>query len=98
MTARFKIHHLRDFVAERKRGAAKLSRRSLFDACRSVMGDLGDDFSGFAIVVWGKDGELRSAYDPGTGPIRTALIPTLAGDALNRHVSLDMTPPTSLGD
>lgn len=55
--------------------------------------DLGDDISGYALVIWGKDGEVRSAYDPGQGPLKAGVIPTLAGDALNRHVALDMAPP-----
>jgi hypothetical protein len=87
------VHQLSEIVSERKRADAKNSRRSLFEACKTVTNDLGDDISGYAIVVWGKDGELRSADDAGAGPIKPALIPTLAGDALIRHVALDMAPP-----
>jgi hypothetical protein len=93
MTSRVHFHHLATIVSDRKRDDAKNSRRSLFEACKTVATDLGDEFSGFAIVVWGKDGELRSAYHAGNGPVKPALIPTLAGDALNRHVTLDMAPP-----
>lgn len=51
---------------------------------------------GFAIVAWGRDGDLRSAYQIDNGPISAALLPTLVGDALNRHVSLEMAPATKL--
>ena len=88
-----RIHHLSDIIAERKLSDAKNSRRALFDACRLLLNALGGDIVGFAVVAWSKDGELRSAYDAGQGPIKAALIPTLAGDALNRHVALDMAPP-----
>jgi hypothetical protein len=97
MTANVHIHHLSEIVSDRKRADAKNSRRSLFEACRTVAGDLGDDLAGYAVVVWGKDGELRSVYEAGQGPIKPALIPTLAGDALNRHVALDMAPPAHKG-
>jgi len=60
----------------------------------SILEQLGDDVSGFALVVWDRRGELRSSYNTGHGPLRPALVPTLAGDALNRHVALDMAPPT----
>lgn len=96
MTARVRIHNLIEIITERKKLEAKGVRQSMYEACRSISIDLGDDIAGFAIVVWGSDGELRSAYDPGRGPIKAALIPTLAGDALNRHVALDMASPVRL--
>ncbi len=71
---------------------AKDVRRSLFERCREVLEELGEDVSGFAVVVWTRDGELRSAFDTGYGPLRAPLIPTLAGDALNRHVAATMEP------
>jgi len=45
------------------------------------------------MVAWTWQGELCGALDTGYGPIRSAFIPTLAGDALNRHVTLEMAPP-----
>jgi hypothetical protein len=51
---------------------------------------LGDEISGFAIVVWDKKGDLRSAYDATRGPIGPALVPTLVSDALNRHVAVKL--------
>src|SRR5258708_5440480 len=97
MTANVQIHHLSEIVSDRKRVEAKNTRRALFEACRAVADDLGDDLAGYAVIVWGKDGELRSAYEAGQGPIKPALVPTLAGDALNRHVARDMAPPDRKG-
>jgi hypothetical protein len=77
----------------RRRDEARQFRARLFAQCRQIIGDLGEDASGFAMVVWDRNGELRSAYDTGHGPLRPGIIPTLAGDALNRHVALDMAPP-----
>jgi hypothetical protein len=77
----------------RRQDEARQFRARLFAQCRKIVDELGDDASGFAMVVWDRCGELRSAYDTGQGPLRPAIIPTLAGDALNRHVALDMAPP-----
>jgi hypothetical protein len=77
----------------RRQDEARQFRARLFAQCRKIINELGDDASGFAMVVWDRSGELRSAYDTGLGPLRPGIIPTLAGDALNRHVALDMAPP-----
>jgi hypothetical protein len=93
MTEHVRINHLRVVVAERKRDAAKSSRRSLCDARKSALEELGDDFSDFAVAAWACDGDLRPSYDPDAGLIGPVLISTLLGDAFNRHVALDMAPP-----
>ena len=80
----------------RRRDEVRQVRARLFVQCRQILDELGEDVSGFAIVVWDRSGELRSAYDTGHGPLRPAIIPTLVGDALNRHVALDMAPPVRL--
>lgn len=96
MKPRVKVHDLTAVIAERKRSEAKSARQSLFEACKTLIELIGDDFSGFAIVAWSRDGALHTAYQPGSGPIRADLIPTLAGDALNRHVTLDMAEAEGL--
>lgn len=68
--------------------AAKELRATLFQRCRAAIEQMGDDISGFALVVWDKEGHMRSAYDASSGPIRAPLVPTLAADALNRHVAV----------
>jgi len=52
------------------------------------MDQCGEDIAGFALVVWDKEGGMRTAYDTTRGPIRAALVPTLVADALNRHVAV----------
>jgi hypothetical protein len=84
---------LADVSLDRKVAAARALRADLYARCRSILAELGDEVSGFALVVWDREGELRSAYDTGYGPLRPAIIPTLASDALNRHVALDMATP-----
>ncbi len=85
---------LRVVEDERRREEARNVRAALFAECRSILEQLGEDVSGFALVIWDRQGDLRSSYYTGYGPIRSALVPTLAGDALNRHVGLDMEQPT----
>ncbi len=78
-------------VAERKARAArdaKHMREELFEACRDAVENLDDELFGFALVVWGKDGVMRTAYHAAQGPIGPALVPTLVSDALNRHVAV----------
>lgn len=71
-----------------KEAEAKRVRRELFAACNRAAQQLGDEIAGYAVVVWGKDGEMRTSYDAQNGPIRAPLVPTLASDALNRHVAV----------
>jgi hypothetical protein len=77
-----------DAAASAKRAAAKDVRATMFARCRAALDQFGDDVAGFALVVWDRSGDLRSAYETSIGPIRPALVPTLAADALNRHVAV----------
>jgi hypothetical protein len=81
---------LKEVRNEQRRYAGKDMRKSLFERCRAAADQLGDEISGFAIVVWDKQGDLRSAYDATRGPIGPALVPTLVSDALNRHVAVKL--------
>jgi hypothetical protein len=87
---------LREVLDKQRKNEAREVRAALFNQCRSLLLELGDDVSGFALVAWTRNGELRSAFDTGYGPLRPALIPTLIGDALNRHVTLEMASPTAI--
>jgi hypothetical protein len=76
-------------IADKRRAdEARTIRAALFVRCRAAIDQVGDDIAGFAIVVWDRNGDLRSAYDTSHGPIGPALVPTLAADALNRHVAV----------
>jgi hypothetical protein len=74
--------------AARSERDAELLREDLFEKCNSAVDGLGDNVAGFALIVWGKDGEMRTAYNAAQGPIGPGLVPTLAADALNRHVAV----------
>ena len=74
-------------AARSERDAERL-REDLFEKCSSAVGALGDNVAGYALIVWGKDGDMRTAYNAAQGPIGPALVPTLAADALNRHVAV----------
>ena len=67
---------------------ADLLREDLFARCTAAVDGLGDGVAGYALIVWGKDGDMRTAYNAAQGPIGPALVPTLAADALNRHVAV----------
>lgn len=81
---------LKEAFNERRRAEGREMRQSLFLRCRAAVDQLGDEISGFAIVVWDRQGDLRSAYDATRGPIGPALVPTLVSDALNRHVAVKL--------
>lgn len=83
-----KVSNLQRVRLAGKEAEAKRVRKELFAACSRAAEQLGDEIAGYAVVVWGKDGEMRTAYDAQSGPIRAPLVPTLASDALNRHVAV----------
>lgn len=89
---------LHEIAAHKRAAEAKRKRAALFAQCRAVLAELGDDVSGFALVAWTRDGDLRSAIDSGYGPLRPAIIPTLAADALNRHIAVLMAPAVGSAD
>jgi hypothetical protein len=79
-----------NLVSERQARAsldAQQLQEELLEKCRDAIDQLGG-VAGFALVVWGKNGEMRTAYNASQGPIGPALVPTLAADALNRHVAV----------
>ena len=86
-----KMSNLIKLVTEKAARAerdAQLLREDLFAKCTAAVDGLGDGIAGYALIVWGKDGDMRTAYNAAQGPIGPALIPTLAADALNRHVAV----------
>jgi hypothetical protein len=87
------LHHLSEVAAQRKRDDAEDARRAFFQACRHLADELGDDLVGFAVIACNRAGEIRTACESSQGPVSAGLVPTLAGDALNRHIALDMAPP-----
>ena len=54
---------LTEVIDGQKRNAGRDMRQSLFERCRAAADQLGDNISGFALVVWDNQGDLRSAYD-----------------------------------
>jgi hypothetical protein len=80
--------HLREVANSQRATTARELRAALFQRCRAAIEQMGDDVSGFALVVWDREGHMRSAYDATNGPIRAPLVPTLVADALNRHVAV----------
>jgi hypothetical protein len=79
-----------EVLNEHRASDAKNVRESLFQRCRAACDQVGDDIAGFALVVWDKRGDMRTAYDAERGPIGPALVPTLVSDALNRHVAVKL--------
>ena len=84
------VPRLRVVVSERRRDEGRDLRQALFQRCRAVIDQLGDDMAGFAVVAWDRSGDMRTAYDAARGPIGPALVPTLVSDALNRHVAVKL--------
>lgn len=80
-------------AAEREKRDAESAEQfgaMLIDSCRKALGELEGGAVGFALIVWGKTGDLHTVYHADEGPIGRALLPTLASDALNRHVAIEI--------
>jgi hypothetical protein len=75
-------------VSAERETTARMIRADLFARCRAAIDQMGDEVIGFALVVWDREGDLRSSYNATRGPIGPALLPTLVADALNRHVAV----------
>jgi hypothetical protein len=88
---------LREVAQKAHQTEAKRLRSALFEDCRSLVTELEGDVSGYAVVAWTPQGELRSVYCAGKGPLRPAVIPVLVQDALSRHVAQDMAGSMILG-
>lgn len=73
---------------ERQSSEALELRVELWSAMDRACEQVGDDISGYALVVWDKVGDLRSAYNAARGPIGPGLVPTFVSDALNRHLAV----------
>jgi hypothetical protein len=93
-----RVQPLREVVSGQRAEDAREVRRTLFDRCRAAVDQMGDDIAGFAVVVWNREGHLRSAYDAARGPIRAPLVPTLAADALNRHLAVMLAEERLAGE
>lgn len=83
--------------SERRKREAQAVKECLFARARAAADQMGDDIAGFALVVWDRSGDLRSAYETTYGPIRPALVPTLVSDALNRHVAVVLAEQRIIG-
>jgi hypothetical protein len=81
---------LKVIVDKRRQEDGRDMRQDLFRRCRAAADQMGDDISGFAVVVWDHQGDMRTAYNTTRGPIGPALVPTLVSDALNRHVAVKL--------
>ena len=69
---------------------AKLVRRTMGRAVRSVIDDHGDNIASFAIVAWDMRGNAHTSLGPDIGPIGEGLIPAYCWDVLNRHVTANL--------
>jgi hypothetical protein len=78
--------------------AAERIRSDILAKCAAAIEAMGSDVAGFALVVWNKRGEMRTVYDASQGPIGPALLPTLASDALNRHVAVMLSKVSDADD
>jgi hypothetical protein len=77
---------------------AELLRSDILAKCAAAIEAMSGDLAGFALVVWNKSGEMRTVYDASRGPIGPALLPTLASDALNRHVAVMLAKESEMDD
>ena len=71
----------------RARRVREKARRAL-EECEA---SLGDRLSGFALVAWGRRGAPVTAYMTTEGPIHPLLVPSYVANALDRHITQDVT-------
>ena len=96
-----KIVYLVQVRNERKASEAAHIRRNLFQAARNASNARGDELSGFALVSWDRQGNMRTAINSGYGPIAWGRIPSECRDAFERHVTAELaqtSAPVSLDD
>lgn len=74
--------------AARDSQQAKRVGEDLMEKCAATIETMGEGIAGYALVVWSRNGDMRTVYDASHGPVGPALVPTLAADALNRHVAV----------
>jgi hypothetical protein len=84
--------------AARDRQQANRVRDGLLETCAATVDAMGEGIAGYALVVWNKTGDMRTAYDASHGPVGPALVPTLAADALNRHVAVMLARSSETDD
>ena len=65
-------------------------RHDLFRGAGRVCRDFGDDFSGYVLVSWRRDGSIRTVVNHGFGPLAWASLPEHCRDAIQRHVSVEL--------
>lgn len=70
---------------------ARAVRRELFKVLRMSLRSQGDDLAGFAMVLWDRRGEPDSNFLTKAGPIGRAMMPNYVKDALERHVTMNLT-------
>jgi hypothetical protein len=75
---------------EKRAATAKAARANAFARVRECTAELGDDFIGYAMVFWGRDGQMLSVLRKG-GPVMPRMLPAVVHDALQQHVTSDMT-------
>lgn len=85
-----KIIRLVQVRNERKAAEARNVRENLFAGARSAAADHGDDFAGFALVSWRRDGGMHTSIFTGYGPIADSLVPAQVHDALQRHLTIEI--------
>ena len=57
-----RIERLVEVADERRKADARELRAALFGRCRAACDQLGDEIVGFALVVWDRQGDMRTAY------------------------------------
>jgi hypothetical protein len=90
-----------DLESEKAMRAAQeseLLRKDIISKCAATIEAMGGDVAGFALIVWNGSGEMRTVYDASKGPVGPALLPTLASDALNRHVAVMLARDADMDD
>jgi len=84
---------------QRKAAEAKSLRSDLFNSARRISSAMGDEFGGYAIVAWERNGDVYSSINNSYGPIRGRALPSFCRDAISAHVTLDIAKsPSELED
>jgi len=92
-----KIVRLVQVRNERKAAEARAMRADMHDSVRSITGNMGDHLSGYALIVWDRDGDFQTIAHIGAGPFGRGALPEQCRDAINRHLAASAVSPASTG-
>jgi hypothetical protein len=84
------VVQLTEIRNERRAEEAASVLKFLHEQADMIAENMEEEFSGYALVMWTRAGATASSYSADYGSVAPDLVPTLAHDALNRQVAVEI--------